>query len=123
MGRASGPYRARCQRTRLVLTGLFALAAQQGIGSDVDGPAAAFAALRAAPVGKIMLATIGIGLMYYAAWEIFRAVADPERQATGKVLVRLEWLIAAAMFGLLAVAAFRVAFDHAAARGDDVAQT
>jgi Domain of Unknown Function (DUF1206) len=105
------------------LTGVFVVAAQLGIGGDVDGPEAAFVALRGAPLGKLMLATIGIGLLYYAAWELWRAAADPEREAHGKILVRLEWLIGAVVFGVLSIAAFRVTFARAATRGDDVART
>jgi Domain of Unknown Function (DUF1206) len=106
-----------------ILTGVFVVAAQVGIGGDVDGPQAAFAALRRAPLGKVMLATIGIGLLYYALWELCRALADPEHEARGKLLVRLEWLITAVVFGLVSVAAFRVASHRAAPRGDEVAQT
>jgi hypothetical protein len=106
-----------------VLTGLLVAAARLGIGGDVDGPAAAFAAVGRAPLGAVMLATIGIGLLYYALWELCRAIADPERDARGKVLPRLEWLITAVVFGFLSTAALRVACHRVAARGDDVART
>lgn len=105
-----------------ILTGLFAVAAQFGMGRDVDGPAAAFVVLRGAPLGKVVLATIGIGLLYYALWELARALGDPERQANNNVLIRVEWLITAVVFGFLSVAAFRMTFNGATARGDDVAQ-
>ena len=106
-----------------ILTGMLTVATQLAIGGDVDGPEAAFAALRGAPLGRVMLAAVGIGLLYYAAWEICRAVADPERQARGKILPRLEWLVGAVVFGFLSVAAFRVSFGRSAARGDDAART
>ena len=106
-----------------ILTGFLAAAARLGIAGDVDGPAAAFAALRRAPLGKVMLAMVGIGLLYYAAWELCRALGDPERAARGKVLPRLEWLIGAVVFGFLSVAAFRVVFARGAMRGDDAAKT
>ena len=97
-----------------ILTGLLTAATQLAIGGDVDGPEAAFAALRGAPLGKIILATVAIGLLYYAAWELCRALADPERQARGKLLPRLEWLVGAVVFGCLSVAAFRVSSFRAA---------
>ena len=106
-----------------ILTGLLAAAAHLGIAGDVDGPGAAFAALRRAPFGTVMLATVGIGLLYYAAWELCRALVDPEREARGKVLPRVEWLIGAVVFGFLSVAAFRVVFAREAMRGDDTAKT
>jgi len=106
-----------------ILTGLFVVAARLGIGGDVDGPEAAFTAVRGAPLGKVMLATIGIGLLYYALWEACRAIADPEREARGHLVRRLEWLITAVVFGFLSIAAFRVALHRAVARGDDVART
>ena len=106
-----------------ILTGVLTAATQLAIGGDVDGPEAAFAALRGAPLGKVMLATVAIGLLYYAAWELCRVLADPERQARGRFLPRLEWLAGAVVFGSLSVAAFRVSFGRAAARGDDAART
>ena len=106
-----------------ILTGALTAATQLAIGGDVDGPPAAFAALRSAPFGRVMLAAVGIGLLYYAAWELCRALADPEREATGKLLPRLQWLVGAVVFGVLSVAALRVAFGHAAERGDDAARS
>jgi hypothetical protein len=106
-----------------VLTGVLTAATQLAMGGEVDGPEAAFAALRRAPLGKVVLATIGIGLLYYAAWELCRALTDPERQARGKLLPRLEWLVGAVIFGFLSVGAFRVAFGRAAARGDETARS
>ena len=106
-----------------ILTGLLAAAAHLGIAGDVDGPGAALAALRRAPFGKVLVAAVGIGLLYYAAWELCRALGDPERAARGKVLPRLEWLIGAVVFGFLSVAAFRVVFARETVRGDDAAKT
>jgi hypothetical protein len=106
-----------------ILTGFLTVAAHLGIVGEVDGPGAAFAALRRAPLGKVMLATLGIGLLYYAAWELCRALGDPEREARGRILPRVEWLIGAVVFGFLSVAAFRVVFAREAIRGDDTAKT
>ena len=106
-----------------ILTGVLTAATQLAIGGDVDGPEAAFAAVRSVPLGRVMLAAVAVGLLYYAAWELCRVLADPERQARGKLLPRLEWLVGAVVFGFLSVAAFRVSFGRAAARGDDAART
>ena len=106
-----------------MLIGLLAVAARLGIGGDVDGPESAFAVLRGAPLGRVLLATIGIGLLYYAVWELARAIFDPEREANRGLLVRFEWLVTALVFGFVSVAAFRMAFGRAAARGDDVARS
>src|SRR5205085_7942251 len=49
-----------------LLVGFFALAADLGMRHEPDGPESAFMTLRDAPLGKILLATVALGLLYYA---------------------------------------------------------
>ena len=51
-----------------VLIGIFTIAADVGIRTEMDGSEGAFATLGRAPFGKILLATVAIGLVYYALW-------------------------------------------------------
>jgi hypothetical protein len=105
-----------------VLIGIFTIAADVGIRARLDGSEGVFATLGRAPFGKILLATIAIGLVYYALWELCRAIADPEHEARGKIVTRVGWLATAVIFGSLAWAAFQLVFGHDSPGDDEAAR-
>ena len=105
-----------------VLIGVFTIAAEVGIRTELDGSEGAFATLGRAPLGKILLATVEIGLVYYALWGLCRAIADPEHEARGNIVTRVGWLATAVIFGSLAWMAFQLAFGHASPGDDEAAR-
>jgi hypothetical protein len=109
--------------TVYVLTGIVTLAAGLGLRREPDGPEGAVAMLGGLePFGPVVMVLIAVGLLYYALWELYRALADPEHEARGRVFLRAGWLITAVVFGSLAVAAFQLALGRSIAGDDETAR-
>jgi Domain of Unknown Function (DUF1206) len=68
------------------------------------------------PVGHVLLAAIGVGLVGYVAWRLTQAIWDPERKGTWQRLGSAG--IAIAYGGLAAFALRRVAGERVRAGGD-----
>jgi hypothetical protein len=106
--------------------GTLAASAALGVGSARNGGATdtrgAMATVLAAPLGKILLAAIGVALLGYAAWRVAEGVFDPDRRGSdAKALVlRGSFLARGVAHAALAVTAFRFATgDGNAGRGAD----
>lgn len=74
-----------------------------------------------APLGRVLLAAMAIGLLGYAVWRVVEAVLDPERRGTdAKALaVRAGLFLRGAGHGVLAFSAARMALNGSSSSGDD----
>ena len=82
--------------------------ARNGGATDTRG---AMATVLAAPLGKILLAAIGVALMGYAAWRVAEGILDPDRRGSDVkgLTLRASFLVRGVAHAALAVTAFRVA--------------
>lgn len=104
-----------------MIGGLAALTAFGQGGETTDSQGALLEVYRQ-PFGKMLLVLVAIGLFGHAAFRAYRAVKDPEREATGKFgyATRALWLGIAALHCLLGSLAVRIALGSASrAPGDD----
>lgn len=103
------------------LVGLLALMAAAGIGGETTGTSGALSAVAEKPFGKLLLWLIGIGLIGYSLWEILKSVKDlghNGRKAKG-VIKRIGYLISAAVYGSLALKAFKLAMKTGSSGGSE----
>jgi hypothetical protein len=91
------------------------LAVQAAIGSsEATGSHGAMETLLGAPLGRVALALIAIGLFGYALWRIYGAAADPEHDGVGH---RFYCAGVAIIHIMLGVYAARLAISGAAGDG------
>jgi hypothetical protein len=94
-----------------LIVGSLALQAALGQGGQVTDQQGALAHIAEAPFGKILLASLFVGLLGYALWRTARAVFDTENQGTeakGLALRALDVGVAVIYVGL-AISALRIA--------------
>ena len=97
-------------------------AARNGGATDTRG---AMATVLAAPLGKILLAAIGVALMGYAAWRVVEGILDPDRRGSDVkgLALRGSFLVRGVAHAALAVTAFRFATgDPNAGEGGDTSR-
>ena len=95
------------------LIGVLALRVAFGMsGGRLTDPSGVLRTLLAQPLGRLMLAVIGIGIVGYAAYYIFEAVADLRRRGGGARgwTDRGLTIIKAAVYGAVGVQALLVVF-------------
>ncbi len=63
-----------------VLVGGLALRAAFGGDGGATGQEGALRFILAAPLGKVLLVLVALGLLAYAAWRVFQGVADPDNE-------------------------------------------
>jgi hypothetical protein len=71
-----------------VLVGMLALQAAFGGGGGATGQEGALRSVLVAPLGRVLLCLISLGLLAYAAWRLYQGIMDPEdegRDAKGVV--------------------------------------
>lgn len=112
--RKASPWIARLARvgyvaygTVYVLVGALALQAVFGGGGGATGQEGALRQVLLAPLGRVLLALIALGLLAYAAWRIFQGIADPEyegRDAKG-IVKRFDHVLNGLFHGALALTA------------------
>lgn len=87
-------------------------------GSPANGSRGAMATLVAAPLGRVLLWVIAIGLFGYAAWRVLEALVDPERHGRDAkgIALRVRSLITGCIHAALGVSAIKLALgDNSAA--------
>jgi hypothetical protein len=109
--------------------GMLAASAALGVGSARNGGATdtrgAMATVLAAPLGKILLAAIGVALIGYAAWRVVEGIVDPDRRGNGVkgLALRASFVARGVAHAALAVTAFRFAAAGASAdQGGDTSR-
>ena len=85
-----------------MLIGVLTLGAVVGWGTAGDSREA-MSTLNGKPIGEILLAVIGFGLIAYALWSIYSAVANPERDKTGSRIAHASTGLINGVLGLEAV--------------------
>lgn len=97
-----------------VLVGGLAVATAFGQGGQTTGSSGALATISDSTLGRIVLGLIALGLIGYALWGVVRAVRNPEHDSGGK---RAYYGLSAAIYGLLAVEAGRLALSGSSGGG------
>ena len=105
-----------------LLVGGFALAAALGIERRPPGTTGVFRTVLKQPFGAMALMLLAGGLFVHVLWELFRALRDPDNEASQPrgVFKRLGWIVAAAGYTSLGCSALRT-LGGWPMRGEDAA--
>jgi hypothetical protein len=105
------------------LVGVLAFGAGQGTGR-MTGSRGALATILSAPLGRILVAVIALGLVGYAVWRIVEGITDPDRR--GKDLkgltLRASFIGRGLLHAFLGITAARVALSGTPAGDDETAE-
>lgn len=102
-----------------LLVGVLAMQAAFGGAAEAAGQQGALRSILLAPLGRVLLCIIALGLLAYAAWRLFQGVMDPEdegRDAKG-VVKRLNHVLNGLFHGSLAFYAGQLAFGSGGGGG------
>ncbi len=108
--------------TVYVLVGGLTLATVLGFstgGGGVEGPKGVLRWLSDQPLGTLLVVILGVGLLAYALWRLYRGIADPhaeghDAKSAGK---RLGYVGSGLVNGALGVSALRLAFGSGGGSG------
>ena len=112
-GKAS-PWLERLARTGYVaygvvyvLVGVLAIQAAFGGAAESAGQQGALRAVLVAPLGRVLLGMVAIGLLAYAAWRLFEGILDPENEGTDAkgIVKRLDHVLNGLFHAALAFSA------------------
>jgi hypothetical protein len=116
--RKASPWVERLARTGYVaygvvymLVGVLAAQAAFGGGGQATGQEGALRSILLAPLGRVLLGMVAIGLLAYAMWRLFQGIVDPEsegRDAKG-IVKRFDHVINGLFHGALAFSAGELA--------------
>ncbi|HEX6307145.1 MAG TPA: DUF1206 domain-containing protein [Longimicrobiales bacterium] len=98
-----------------VLMGWIAIRAAFG-ATQTEDSSGALRTLLDEPLGRIIIGVVAVGLICYALWRAYAALANPERDSAAK---RLHHGGIAILHGALAVTAARLALSNGASAGGD----
>jgi hypothetical protein len=91
--------------TVYVLVGVLAFQAALGGGGEAAGQEGALQTILLAPLGRVLLGLVALGLLGYAAWRVFQGILDPDnegRDAKG-VVKRVDHVVNGLFHAVLAV--------------------
>ena len=93
-----------------LLVGVLALQAAFG-GGETTSQEGALRQVLLAPLGRILLAMIVIGLLSYATWRLFQGIVDPENEGKGAkgIVKRVDHVLNGLFHAALAFSAGRLA--------------
>ena len=92
-----------------IIMGWLAIQLARGLKDSNADTSGAFRELLHAPLGRMLLAIIAVGLGSYALWRLYAGIANPERDGVGK---RLHHVWIAAVHIALTTAAARIAWTN-----------
>ena len=103
-----------------LLVGVLAAEAAVGAGGTATGSRGALRHARRLPFGDVLLIAIAVGLVGYVLWRLVQAIRDTELKgrSPGGLIVRLGYVISAAIYGVLAWTALELVQGHRP-RGDE----
>ncbi|MGB3546189.1 MAG: DUF1206 domain-containing protein [Saprospiraceae bacterium] len=103
-----------------LIMGIFAVATVIGASSGTGGPKAVIDWIGTNPFGQILIGLIGLGLMAYAAWRWFKALANTENEGsdTTGIVKRIGWAVSGTAYGVLSVYAFKKLFGSGGGSGN-----
>ena len=102
-----------------VLVGVLSVGAASGGGGKTAGQEGALQTILLAPLGRVLLGLVALGLLGYAAWRLFQGVLDPDgegRDAKG-LIKRADHLVNGLFHAALAVSVGRVALGSGGGGG------
>ena len=102
------------------LIGFFAAATLIGISkSGANGPKAVIEWLGDNTFGSVLLGLIGVGLLCYSVWRLYKAGADTENEGHDQegTVKRIAWACSGLAYATLAVFAFREIFRGGGSKG------
>ncbi|HEU4846701.1 MAG TPA: DUF1206 domain-containing protein, partial [Rubrobacteraceae bacterium] len=93
------------------LVGVLAVQAAFSGADQAAGQQGALRSVLVAPLGRILLCIIALGLLAYAAWRLYEGVMDPEHEARGAtgIVKRLDHVLNGLFHGALAFTAGHLA--------------
>jgi hypothetical protein len=103
-----------------VLVGVLSVRAALGAGGETAGQEGALQTILLAPLGRVLLGLVALGLLGYAMWRLFQGVLDPDdegRDAKGLVK-RSDHVVNGLFHAALAVSVGRVALGSGGGGGD-----
>ncbi len=101
------------------LVGVLAVQAAFSGANQAAGQQGALRAVLAAPLGRVLLCIIALGLLAYAAWRLYEGVMDPEHEARGAtgIVKRLDHVLNGLFHGALALTAGHLALGSGGTGG------
>ena len=93
------------------LVGVLAIGVAIGVGGRTTSPSGVLGTIYREPFGRVLLVLVAIGLIGYAFWRLFQAVADPDGEGDGAKGIgkRIGHGMAALAYAGLAFSAGRMA--------------
>ncbi len=103
--------------------GVLAMQAALGLGGDTTDPGGALGRLTQAPLGRVLVALLAVGLAGYAAWRLLQAVLDSEHKGTRPqgLAQRAGFGISAVSYASLALSALGMSLERARQPNEDAA--
>ncbi len=94
-----------------VLVGVLSVRAAFGGGGETAGQEGALQTILLAPLGRVLLGLVALGLLGYAMWRLFQGVLDPDNEGGGAkgVIKRADHVANGLFHAALAVSVGRVA--------------
>lgn len=108
-----------------VIIGLLSLElARRGNASEEADQKGALEALAGAPVGRAAVFAVSIGLLFYAAWQVWAAIVqdgDDETDVDDVIhqLTRIGWVGLAGLYAMLATTGIQIALDGESAASSE----
>jgi hypothetical protein len=102
-----------------VLVGVLAVHAAFGGAAEAAGQQGALRSVLVAPLGRVLLCIIALGLLAYTAWRLYEGVMDPEDEGSDLkgIAKRLDYVINGLFHGALAFYAGQLALGSGGGGG------
>ena len=103
-----------------VLVGVLAVRTALGAGGETAGQEGALQTILLAPLGRVLLGLVALGLLGYAMWRLFQGALDPDgegRDAKG-IVKRSDHVVNGLFHAALAVSVGRVALGSGGGSGN-----
>jgi len=102
-----------------VLVGVLAIQAAFGGSGKTTSQEGALRQVLLAPLGRVLLGIVAVGLLAYAAWRLFQGVLDPENEGTDAkgIVKRLDHVLNGLFHGALAFYAGQLAIGSGGGGG------
>jgi Domain of Unknown Function (DUF1206) len=102
-----------------VLVGVLSVRAALGAGGETAGQEGALQTILLAPLGRVLLGLVALGLLGYAMWRLFQGVLDPDDEGrdTKGLAKRSDHVVNGLFHAALAVSVGRVALGSGGGGG------
>jgi hypothetical protein len=102
-----------------VLVGVLALQAAFGGGGGATGQEGALRSILLAPLGRVLLCMVALGLLAYAVWRLFQGLLDPENESSDAkgIVKRIDHVLNGLFHAALAFSAGHLALGSGGGSG------